>query len=85
MTFRTNPTIVVKIIDLDTIHIYSRNHMVEMDKISFSVGRLQFSNSMKPITSFSPQIVGSCYLAKILCWAPSINLILFMGQKSNLR
>ncbi len=36
MTRRTNPTIVVKVIDLDTSHIYSYNHMVGMDKISSS-------------------------------------------------
>ncbi len=34
MTHRTNPTIVVKIVDLDTSRIYS--HMVRMDKISSS-------------------------------------------------
>ncbi len=34
MTCRTNPTIVVKIVDLDTSCIY--NHMVRMDKISSS-------------------------------------------------
>jgi len=37
MTCRTNPNVVVKEVDLDTNHIYSRNHMVGMDKISFSV------------------------------------------------
>ncbi len=36
MTHRTNLTIVVKIIDLNTSCIYSDNHMVGMDKISFS-------------------------------------------------
>ncbi len=37
MTHRINLTIVVKVVDLDTSHIYSCNHMVGMDKISFSV------------------------------------------------
>jgi len=60
MTHRNNPIVVVKVINLDTNHIYSCNHMVGMDKISSSVGRLQSSNSMKPRTNFSPQIVGSC-------------------------
>jgi len=36
MTHRTNPTVVVKVVDLDTSCIYSRNHMVGMDKISSS-------------------------------------------------
>jgi hypothetical protein len=36
MTRRINPIVVVKKVDLDISHIYSRNHMVEMDKISFS-------------------------------------------------
>jgi hypothetical protein len=35
MTRKTNSIIVVKVIDLDTSHIYSRNHMVGTDKISF--------------------------------------------------
>jgi hypothetical protein len=34
MTHRTNITIDVKIVDLDMSHLYSRNHMVGMDKIS---------------------------------------------------
>jgi hypothetical protein len=36
MTHRTNLSIVVKLVDLDTNHIYSHNHMVGMDKISSS-------------------------------------------------
>jgi hypothetical protein len=34
MTCRTNLIVVVKIVNLDTSHIYSYNHMVGMDKIS---------------------------------------------------
>ncbi len=34
ITHRTNLTIVVKVVDLDTSRIYSPNHMVGMDKIS---------------------------------------------------
>jgi hypothetical protein len=60
MTRTTNPTIIVKVIDLDTSHIYSCNHMVGMEKILSNVGRLQFSNSMKLGTIFSLQIVSSC-------------------------
>jgi hypothetical protein len=37
ITHRTNLTIVVKVVDLDTSHIYSDNHMVGVDKISSSV------------------------------------------------
>jgi hypothetical protein len=37
MTRRTNLTVIVKIIDLDTSYIYSHNHMVGMDKISSNV------------------------------------------------
>ncbi len=37
MTQRINSTIVIKEVDLDTSRIYSRNHMVEMDKSFFSV------------------------------------------------
>ncbi len=33
MTHRTNVIVVVKVVDLDTSHIYSHNHMVGMDKI----------------------------------------------------
>jgi hypothetical protein len=36
MTHRTNLTIVVKTIDLNTNRIYSHIHMVGMEKISFS-------------------------------------------------
>ncbi len=36
MTCRNNPTMVVKVVDLNTNHIYSHNHMVGMDKISFT-------------------------------------------------
>ncbi len=36
MTCRTNLTIVLKIVDSDISHIHSHNHMVGMDKISFS-------------------------------------------------
>ncbi len=35
MTCMTNLTIVIKVVDLDTSCIYSHNHMVRMDKISF--------------------------------------------------
>jgi hypothetical protein len=37
MTRRTNLTVVVKVVDLDTSHIYSHNHMVGIDKFFFSV------------------------------------------------
>jgi hypothetical protein len=37
ITHKTNLTIVVKIIDLDTSHIYNDNHMVGIDKIFSSV------------------------------------------------
>ncbi len=37
MTCRTNPTVVVKVIDLDINQIYNYNHMVGMDKISSNV------------------------------------------------
>jgi hypothetical protein len=36
MTRRINPIVVVKEVDLDISSIYSHNHMVEMDKTSFS-------------------------------------------------
>jgi hypothetical protein len=60
MTCRINPPIVVKVVNLDISRIYSCNHMVEMDKISSSVGRMQSSNSMRLGIIFPPQIVGSC-------------------------
>jgi hypothetical protein len=37
MTCRTNPIIVVKVVDLDINCIYSHNNMVGMDKISSNV------------------------------------------------
>ncbi len=37
MTCRTNPIIVVKVVNLDISRIYNCNHMVRMDKISFCV------------------------------------------------
>ncbi len=36
MTHRTNATIIIKEVDLDISCIYSRNHIVGMDKISFN-------------------------------------------------
>jgi hypothetical protein len=36
MTRKINPTVVVKEVDLDISRMYNRNHMVGMDKISFS-------------------------------------------------
>jgi hypothetical protein len=36
MTHKTNPTVIVEVIDLDTSHVYNRNHMVGMNKISSS-------------------------------------------------
>ncbi len=36
MTPKTNLTVVVKVVDLDTSCIYSCKHMVGMDKISFN-------------------------------------------------
>ncbi len=36
MTHRTNPIVVVHIVDLDISRMYSCNPMVELDKISFS-------------------------------------------------
>ncbi len=36
MTHRTNPTVVIKKLDLDTSCIYSHNHTVGMYKISSS-------------------------------------------------
>jgi hypothetical protein len=37
MTNRSNPTIVLKEVDLDTTNMYSHTHMVGMDKIFFGV------------------------------------------------
>jgi len=37
MTHRTNLTILIKVVDLDTICIYSHNLIVGMDKIYFNV------------------------------------------------
>ncbi len=36
ITHRTNLIMIVKIINLNTSHIYNRNYMVGMDKISFN-------------------------------------------------
>ncbi len=36
MTHRTELIVIVKVVDFDTNHIYSPNHMVGMDKISSS-------------------------------------------------
>jgi hypothetical protein len=36
MTHKTNLIIVIKVVDLNTSHIYSCNHMVGIDKISSS-------------------------------------------------
>jgi hypothetical protein len=48
MTCKTNLTIVVKLVDLDIYHIYGCNHMVEMNKISFSE-----TKSKASMTSFA--------------------------------
>jgi len=40
ITHRTNLTLIVKIVNLETSQIYSCNHMVEMNKISYSVKKL---------------------------------------------
>jgi hypothetical protein len=41
MTHRTNPTIIVKVIDLNISCIYTHNHMVGMNKISSSDMEMQ--------------------------------------------
>jgi len=53
MTHRINLTIVVKVVDLDTSHIYSPNHMVGMDKISSNEACKLKCFGMRP-TSFVP-------------------------------
>jgi hypothetical protein len=53
MTHRTNLTIVVKVVDLDTSRIYSPNHMVGMDKISFNEACKLKCFEVRP-TSFVP-------------------------------
>jgi len=53
MTHRTNLTIVVKVVDLDTSRIYSPNHMVGMDKISSNEACKLKCFGMRP-TSFVP-------------------------------
>ncbi len=42
MTSRTNLIVIVKVVDLDTSCIYSHNHMVGMNKISFDVRHIIF-------------------------------------------
>jgi len=51
MTHRINPTVATKVVDLDINHIYSLNHIVEMDKISssvFSISPKTWILGMKP-------------------------------------
>ncbi len=58
MICRTNLTIVVKIIDLDTSHICSHNHMVGMDKISFNVKKLKYHHQKNKATKESHEKIG---------------------------
>ncbi len=50
ITHKTNLTIIVKVVDLDTSHIYNDNHMIGVDKISSSacVDLLRFYYVFEP-------------------------------------
>jgi hypothetical protein len=58
MTCRTNLAIVVKIVDLDTSRICSRNHVVGLDKISFNVKKSKYHHQKRKATKESHEKIG---------------------------